>query len=285
MDMLFLNEPTAPLNKFLDTHNIRSVRLGREVPGKVEAIYTHGTVFNKKDYPMLKWVLCPMTGTRHLGFLNNTNIQLFKLNDRQWLFDNAWSTAEFTLSMILRLWNGLRREIRGTTIGFVGFGRVSQQIYKLIENWEVNIIWYDLNETLYRKTSKGNMVSSMDDIFLESDIISISVDENPLTMGFINRKQFSLCTKQPIIINTARASLINYVHMLEAFNDGKIAGFGLDVDIDYMEKDKKTWREIEDLNRIYKGVLVTPHIAGKGLESRIITDRYVFGKFVESIGE
>jgi lactate dehydrogenase-like 2-hydroxyacid dehydrogenase len=283
MDILFLDNPTLPLNTLLEQNNCRVFKPGKENPLTIECIYTHMTRFVKDDYPRLKYVLCPMTGVMHLG--DTTRYDLYYLDDKQWLYDNVWSTAEHTFSLMIRLMRGLNREIRNKVIGIVGFGRVGQQLYKLLEGWNVNVLWFDTKEHQYDLISTSGKMKYLDDIFLESDVISIHLPENSLTRDMINQKYFDLCTKQPIILNTARASVMNYIDMLAAFDNGKLAGFGLDVDINWIKQNQgSAWKMLESLASIYRGAIITDHVAGKSIDSRIATDKFVFNKLFKDLG-
>lgn len=283
MDILFLDNPTLPLKKFLAENNCNCFKLGTENPLDITCIYTHMTTFLHEDYPRLKYVICPQTGVIHLGKLPDQ--ELFYLDNKAWLYENIWSTAEHTFTLMLRLMRGLCRDVNKKTIGIIGFGRVGQQLFKLLQGWDVNIIWYDTKEKYYDLIDRGTNAKYIEDIFLESDVISLHLPENDLTKKLIGRKYLDLCTKQPIILNTARASIMNYPDLLRSFESGKISGFGLDIDIDYVKSlVPKTFSKMEDLAKIYRGAIITPHVAGKSIEARIETDRYVFNKLFKMLG-
>jgi phosphoglycerate dehydrogenase-like enzyme len=286
MDILFLDNPTLPINYLMKANNLNVVRTGHENPMTVECIYTHTTRFLVNDYPKLNYVLCPMTGVLHLG--DTTKFKLYHLDNRQWLYDNVWSTAEHTFSLIIRLMRGLNREVRRKKVGIIGFGRVGQQLYKLLKNWNVDFMWYDTRDYIYDTTVVQNLsdrTKFLEDLFIDCDIITIHLPENSLTKGMINEKYLSLCTKQPIILNTARASILNYLDLTDQFEKGKIAGFGLDIDIDWVKTHQnKAWDSLEALASVYRGAIITPHVAGKSIESRLQTDKYVFNKWLKDLG-
>jgi lactate dehydrogenase-like 2-hydroxyacid dehydrogenase len=283
MDILFQDNPTLPMKRLLEDNNCIAYKPGNENPLNVECIYTHRTPIVKEDYPKLRYIICPMTGVMHLG--NVSAYELFYLDKKQWLYDNVWSTAEHTFSLMIRIMRGLNREIRGKTVGIFGFGRVGQQLYKLLKGWGCNVIWYDNKEIYYDVIEGGNKVKYVEDLFLEADIISVHLPENSLTHQMINTKLLSICTMQPIIINTARASIVNYINLVEAFESGKIAGFGMDIDFEYVQKESPhTWITLENLARVYKGAILTDHIAGKSIESRIATDKFVVNNFFSTLG-
>lgn len=281
MDILMLDEPLLPYKELFEQNNLTPHIIGFEKPTTIKAIYCHTTQFNHANYPQLKYVLCPMTGVYHLIQLPK-KIQLFYLNDRKWLFDNIWSTAEHTFSLMIRIMRGLNREIHNKTIGIIGFGRVGQQLYQLLQGWNVLVKYVDVEEPRFIEPKQNLIKVKIEEIFNSCDIISINLTETDLTKNYIRARYFDMCKKQPIILNTARESIINTVELLNAFENGKIAGFGLDIDIDNLNKE--TQHKLKEITSIYRGAILTPHIAGKAIESRIKTDKYVFDQLIKELG-
>lgn len=280
MNILFNDQPTLPMSDWLELNNCPWFKRGHENPNNIDVIYTHQTEFNPKNYPRLKYVICPMTGINHLPLKYLIDTKIINLDNKKWLYDEVWSTAEHTFSIILRLMRGLNRELRGQTVGIIGLGRVGQQLYKLLSSWDVNIIWYDTRTYLYEMKDAPGKVSYIEDIFKKSKVISIHLTETALTKNIINHRLFDVAEHQPVIVNTSRRSIINHKDLLEALEKGKISGFGLDVDLE----DTHTDNEILNISKVYKGAIYTPHIAGKSIESRIKTDKYVWNIFFRLLG-
>lgn len=283
MKMLFLDDPMLSCKDYLQSNNVDIIKKYANHASEVEAIYVHNTFFRYEDYPNLEYILCPMTGIAHLDPIPK-HIKVFNLDDREWLYHNVWSTAEHTLSLAIRLTRGLARELRNAKVGFLGFGRVAQQVVELLHGFNCSIKYFDPKEVYYKPDFLLNVLKVEDpmDVFSEVDVVFICMAETKLTKGMVDYRMFNNCTEQPIIINTARTSLIKYNHLIQALSDGKIMGFGLDVDIDDIPEGQRS--TIVDYSKIYRGVIVTPHIAGKSLPSRILTDKFVLNKFITHLG-
>lgn len=143
--ILFLDEPYHSYPNMMDDE--------RFTKSQVEVIYTHFTKVNYAMYPNLKVVLCPCTGIKHLNPESQPDIKFINLYNKEWLFNNALSTAEWTLAAMFKLLRRNRDELNGKTIGFIGFGRVAQQVTKMLSGFNVNIKYYDINVP---KFYKGN---------------------------------------------------------------------------------------------------------------------------------
>lgn len=289
MDIMFVEEPAMGIKSWLEENNCNYVKYGRENPKDVEAIYIQNSNLDFKKYPALQWILCPMTGIGHLKSVSSYKV--YHLTDKKFLYKYVWSTAEHTVNLILRLHRGLFKELHGKTIGILGFGRVGQQVYYLLKNWGCKFLYYDPNHELInfnRFVDVGDDLKFVNTahLFKESDVVTIHIPEKGLTKELISINLLRLCEYQPFIINTSRASLINYKHLVTAFEDGLIAGFGMDIDFDYLKENNsnKIYETMMNLNKIYAGVILSDHIAGKGFESRFNTDLYIFNQFFKDIG-
>ena len=148
-------------------------------------------------------------------------------------------------------------ELAGKTIGMVGFGAVGQRIANLVENFPCPIRFYDP----YLKDDTGKYQQcTLEEVFSESDIVSIHLPVNESTIGMIDRSLLSLMKPGAIFVNTARASVVNRDDLLEALENKRIRGAVLDV-FDHEPPDEKDYRMIK-----LPQVLATPHIAGATYE-------------------
>lgn len=255
-----------------------------------EIVYTHFDTFRQEDYPLLKYVLCPCTGIRHLDYL--TDVAIINLTDRNFLYHSVWATAEHTVSLMLQACKAARKELSNSTVGFLGFGRVGQQVHKLLQPFNIESLVYDIDLNLFEKNiGEFEVEPNMKNIFRRSDVITVHLPEvkkdkihNTLrgdhirkdTEGLIDIDDFKLCQGRPIFINTSRSSIVDGRAILSAYYLHLIDAFGIDV----METYPK---EVQvELESCCKGV-VTPHIGGKTITSRNATDNYVFEKLLSMI--
>lgn len=234
------------------------------VDKEAEVLYVHFTNIDLlASYPKLKFVLCPCTNVNHL---TSVSLPILYLDNKEYLFENVWSTAEHTVNLMIQLTRHLKRQLKNATIGFIGYGRVAQQVRYLLSGFDIFAYSYDRNST---KLDLLNLTKNC-------DIITVHLEENKDTKRFIDKGFFWDCAKKPIFINTSRSSIVNPNDLYHAYKYGKIGAFGLDVVEDY------TKTEIE-LLRSCPNSIVTPHIAGTSLPSREWTDLYVLQKLTNLI--
>lgn len=166
----------------------------------------------------------------------------------QWLKDKKWDEGAHTSYLQFK-----GNELANRTIGLVGFGAVAQRIAHMVKNFPCNIQFYDpfveQSDPTYHQTSLAA-------IFKTSDIVSIHLPVNDSTIGMINRELIETMQKDAILVNTARASVVNRDDLLYAIEHNLIRGAVLDV-FDHEPPDEKDYRLINHPN-----VLATPHIAG-----------------------
>lgn len=170
----------------------------------------------------------------------------------QWLQAGKWEDGAHTSYLEFK---GV--ELAGKTIGMVGFGAVGQHIARLAKAFPCTITFYDPYlesfDPAYEKVS-------LNEVFEESDVVSIHLPLNDQTLGMIDKKLLSRMKKDAIFVNTARAAVVNRADLLQVLEGGHIRGAVLDV-FDHEPPDAADYRIIHLPN-----VLATPHIAGATFE-------------------
>ena len=146
------------------------------------------------------------------------------------------------------------RELYHKTLGLLGIGRIAREVYKRARAFEMNIISCDP----YACYGECKMVEK-DDLFRDSDIISLHVPINDETKGMINKETISMMKDGVIIINTARGKLINEADLTEALKTGKVKYAGLDV----FESEPPEGSPLLDVDN----VLLTPHLGANTYEN------------------
>ncbi|WNN67347.1 NAD(P)-dependent oxidoreductase [Lactococcus lactis] len=149
-------------------------------------------------------------------------------------------------------------ELNGKTLGVIGYGNIAKEIIKVAEVLGMKIL---VSSRTLRKDEGEIHFTTTEELFKNSDFISLNCPLNEETRHMVNEKTLTLMKKTAFIINTARGPLINESDLIQAINLGVIAGAGLDV------------QEVEPLDEtspLYtmENVMLTPHIGWKGLETR-----------------
>ncbi len=162
------------------------------------------------------------------------------------------------------------QELKGKTIGLLGFGLIAKKVSVLAKVFNASIIAYDP----FVDPSIGNefdvKLIDINEIFKLADIISIHLPLSETTKNLLNYEAFKKMKKQPIIINSSRGSIINEHDLLKAYDEKLISGFALDVyDIEPVKKNF--------LNKIKSNTncILTPHIAGVTIESNSRVSEFI----------
>ncbi len=164
--------------------------------------------------------------------------------------------------------NGLMGfDMFGKTVGIVGTGRIARCLIDILKGFGMNILAYDIypDEEYAKKT--GIRYVDLEELFSESDIISLNCPLTPQNRHLINRDSISKMKRGVMIINTGRGPLISTEDLIEGLRSGQVGYAGLDVyeeERDYFYQDKSSSVITDDnLARLlsYSNVMVTSHQA------------------------
>ena len=161
---------------------------------------------------------------------------------------NANAVAELTISKMLDLsrhtipanhdvkvnknWDKYKfvgRELRGKTLGILGFGRIGQRVGELGRAFKMNIVAYDpyLPAHVFEEQQATSM--SIDDVLKTADYVTIHMPLTPETQNLFNAKSISEMKPDAVVLNMARGGIVNEKDMYEALKAGKIGGYASDV--------------------------------------------------------
>ena len=172
----------------------------------------------------------------------------------QLVHDGRWSSnPDFAF------WAKPLMELQGKTLGLIGFGSIAKKVAEIGHAFSMNIIFYNHRP----KTDLPNYVKqvSLEELYQQSDIISLHVPQTPETTEMINQEAISQMKDGVILINTARGGLISEKDVADALNDGKIAAAGVDV---VQKEPIPTDSPLLSAKNCY----ITPHIAWAPRETR-----------------
>lgn len=147
------------------------------------------------------------------------------------------------------------KNLFGATLGIVGLGSVGRYVANWANAFEMNVIYSQRNrlDAGLEAEFKATYVP-LDELFERSDFISIHVPLNDSTKGLIGADQLNRAARQPIIVNIARADIIQRDALLAALDSGRLGGVGMDVH--YKEPG-----DPDDPFLKYRNVIMSPHIA------------------------
>ena len=149
-------------------------------------------------------------------------------------------------------------EVNGKTLGVIGAGHIGRKVIQIAQALDMNILVYTRTP---KEDEKGICYVSLEELLKNSDYVSMHCPLTESTKHMINKETLSLMKPSAFIINTSRGALIDEAALIEALENGMIAGAGLDV---------QETEPPEETNPLYTmdQVLLTPHMGWKGLETR-----------------
>ncbi len=166
--------------------------------------------------------------------------------------NGGWKTSETFSPFVFSL-----SELKGKTIGIVGFGKIGQEVAKIAKAFSMNVLVY----TRTKKEMEGISFVDFDELVKTSDIVTVHCPLNKQSEKMFTKEVFLKFKKDALFINTARGGVINEQDLIDALNNGIICGAGIDVlEEEPMNVDSKLPEA--------KNIMITPHIAWAPIETR-----------------
>jgi D-3-phosphoglycerate dehydrogenase len=196
-------------------------------------------------------------------------------------FSNTRSVAELVIAECIMLMRGIPEknalahnriwmksarnsvEVRGKTLGIIGYGHIGSQVSILAENMGMNIVYYDIE----KKLSLGNAkpVTSLNELLNISDTVTIHVPSTELTRNMISKAQVEAMKKGACLINASRGDVVDYKAVAEGLRTKHLAGAAADVfPVEPASNEEPFETELQEFNN----VILTPHIGGSTMEAQ-----------------
>lgn len=229
--------------------------------------------------PNLKFIARAGAGLDNIDelFAKQRNIMLLNAPE-----GNMDAVGEHATGLLLSLMNNFRNadtevrngiwdregnrgyELKGRTVGIIGYGFMGKSFAKKLSGFDVNVIAYDKYKTGFTDAYAREV--SMEEIVKHSDVLSLHIPLTPETRQLVN-EEYLLHFRKPIFfINTARGEIVNTKAVLSAIKNNKIIAAGLDV----LEVEKFPALAAQDWFNDLKSsgkVILTPHVGGWTFES------------------
>lgn len=151
-------------------------------------------------------------------------------------------------------------EVKGKTIGLVGMGSIGIRMAELCKLLGMNVLCWTFNPSKERARKLGVTFVELDDLFRQSDFVSLHLPYTNETRGIIGDKEFSLMKQDSIFINTARAELVEEGSLLKNLMNKQIGWAGLDV------FEQEPILENDPLLQM-ENVILSPHVGYNSPES------------------
>ncbi|QBX38168.1 phosphoglycerate dehydrogenase [Brevundimonas sp. S30B] len=155
------------------------------------------------------------------------------------------------------------RELRGKTLGIVGYGAIGSQLSVLAENLGMRVLFHDLSERL--ALGNARRMRSLDALLAESDVVTLHVDGRGENAGLIGADQFARMKPGVLFLNLSRGHVVDMGALAQALGAGRVAGAAVDV---FPEEPRTNDDPFDSPLQGLKNVILTPHIGGSTEEAQ-----------------
>ena len=257
----------AALREILHESHIVGVRSKTQIPASLLA-----------DAPRLLAVGCFCIGTEQVDIAaaRSRGVPVFNAP-----FSNTRSVAELTICESIALVRGLptkntlmhvgqwdksaagAREVRGKTIGIVGYGHIGSQVSVLAEAMGMRVIFFDVARKL--PLGLARPVKSLAELLKDADVVTLHVPGDASTKNMIGEKQLRMMKVGSVLINNARGGCVDIGALAEALGSGHLAGAALDV---FPDEPAGAGEKFASPLLGMSNVVLTPHIGGSTEEAQ-----------------
>jgi D-3-phosphoglycerate dehydrogenase / 2-oxoglutarate reductase len=154
-------------------------------------------------------------------------------------------------------------ELRGKTLGIIGYGNIGSQVSVMAEAMGLNVIYYDVLTKLPHGNAK--QIRDLDDLLQQSDIVTLHVPSDKTTRNMINETTLSKLHKGSILINYSRGEVVDLDALQKFIENGTITGAAIDV---FPVEPEKNGDSFNCNLRNLSNVILTPHIGGSTEEAQ-----------------
>lgn len=267
------------LDKLLPSYQALGIRSKTQLSGKLLAKHPHLQVIG---------AFCIGTNQIELSEANKQGIAVFNAP-----YSNTRSVAELVIAEMIALSRQLgdvnsaahrgewlksakgSREVRGKTLGIVGYGHIGSQVSILAESIGLRVQFYDI----IKKLPLGNArsVESLRQLLKDSDFVTLHVPETPMTQNMIGADEMKTMRPGCFLINASRGTVVDIEALTANLKSGHIAGAAVDVFPDEPQNnDEKFISELQGM----RNVILTPHIGGSTEEAQEAIGREVAASLV-----
>ncbi|MDO5721024.1 MAG: phosphoglycerate dehydrogenase [Actinomycetaceae bacterium] len=167
-------------------------------------------------------------------------------------------------------------EVRGRTLGIVGYGNIGTQLSVLAEALGMQVVFYDIAERL--ALGNARRVATLEELLAISDIVSLHVDGAATNQSLFGAKQFAAMKPGSLFINLSRGFVTDLEALSAALESGHIAGAAVDV---FPTEPKQNGDPFDSPLVGMENVILTPHVGGSTMEAQIDIAHFVAAKLCD----
>jgi D-3-phosphoglycerate dehydrogenase / 2-oxoglutarate reductase len=167
-------------------------------------------------------------------------------------------------------------EIRGRTLGIVGYGNIGSQLSVLAEALGMRVLFYDLEDKL--ALGNAEACGSLEELLERAETVTLHVDGRAGNAGLFGAVQFARMRRRSLFLNLSRGFVVDHQALREHIESGHIAGAAIDV---FPDEPKKQGDPFVSVLRGLPNVILTPHVGGSTQEAQYDIGQFVAGKLID----
>jgi len=270
---------------YANIETVKTALTGEELKAKLEGVHFLGIrsrttltrdIFEAAD--KLVAVGCYCIGTNQIDLTAATEHGIVVFNAP---YSNTRSVAELVLAEAILLLRGIPEksakahrggwaktandsfEIRGKTLGIVGYGSIGSQLSILAESLGMRVIFYDMVSKL--PLGNASQIPSLEGLLGQADIVTLHVPDLPSTRNLMDQERISQMKPKSILINASRGTVVDIDALTKALEEKHLLGTAIDV---FPTEPKSNNDEFVSPLRGFDNAILTPHIGGSTQEAQ-----------------
>jgi D-3-phosphoglycerate dehydrogenase len=168
-------------------------------------------------------------------------------------------------------------EVRGKTLGIVGYGRIGRQVGVIAESLGLRVVFCDITARL---PMGNNHLTTLDDLLAESDYVTLHVPETLQTRGMISTREVALMKRGACLLNASRGTVVDIEALAAGVKSGHLGGAAIDVFPEEPETNSDGF--VTSLQKL-PNVVMTPHIGGSTAEAQEAIGREVGAALIKFV--
>jgi D-3-phosphoglycerate dehydrogenase / 2-oxoglutarate reductase len=169
-------------------------------------------------------------------------------------------------------------EVRGRTLGIVGYGNIGTQLSVLAESLGMTVYFYDIADKL--AIGNARRCSTLNELLSSVETVTLHVDGRDGNRGFFGAAEFTAMRARSLFLNLSRGFVVDHVALRQAVESGHLAGAAVDV---FPDEPKSRGQEFVSELRGLPNVILTPHIGGSTEEAQQDIGQFVAGKLADYV--
>jgi len=171
-------------------------------------------------------------------------------------------------------------EVRGKTLGIVGYGHIGRQVGVIAEALGMRVVFFDVVAKLPMGNNRS--VKTLDELLAQSDFVTLHVPETQQTRGMMGAREIAAMRAGSYLLNASRGTVVDIPALAEALKSGHVAGAAVDV---FPEEPESNSDGFATPLRGLANVILTPHIGGSTAEAQEAIGREVGAALVKLVNE